>query len=179
MFARGTCRCAVSWSVFAVVTTGKQLIRGSERIADFTAIREQTCRSPHLFSVRVHALKASQRTGNIKQHKRRRRKWAWVQNIMQTVDLMIPPPPRSIWLLLEALMGLERINLGDYSAATDTWGQGSWTSSAGRQKEKSCSWSPEETGRRANDSQRGRRSQTRLTLTKADCFIKDKLEMIR
>lgn len=137
--------------VFAVVTAGKQLIRGSERIVVFSAISKQTSRSslspsPHRHhrdcmhcakppetSPTVHQTKTMQRY----EHGCRPRK---EHSVFSLSDLLIPAPPGSIQLLLAALMGLKSINPEDYLAATDTWGQGSWTPSAGRLKEKSCSW---------------------------------------
>lgn len=98
----------------------------------------------------------------------------WKQSSIQSFlgDLLIPAPPASIWLLLVALMRLESINLWDYLA----WGWGSWTSRAGQQKEKSCSWvnvrQAEEqlTPRWAQKSNRA--SATILVLIKADEWTK-------
>lgn len=84
--------------------------------------------------------------------------WAWLQFTNEPKvslrDLLIPASPRSIWLLLVTLIRLESINLGDYLAATETWGQGSWTSSAGWEEEKSCSGGWSEAARRTADSQK-------------------------
>lgn len=56
----------------------------------------------------------------------------WGPVVYLLSDLLIPAAQKSIGLLLEALMRLGSINPEDYSAASDTWGHGSWTSSVGQ-----------------------------------------------
>lgn len=125
--------------MFAVVTAGKQLIRGSERIVVFRAIADQTNRSSVFLSQHKHFkqqiphfqnfLNRVKTTHNATSGARRHVEEG--ESIFSPSDLLIPAPPGSIWLLLAALMGLRSINPRDYLAATDTWGQDSWTSSAG------------------------------------------------
>ena len=135
-------RLNVLGCMFAVVTAGKQLIRGSEGIVLFSAI---TKKNPRTFSLSVYSdtLYVLKKTNNtsitLLKLKTRLQLWALPQaeeragSRFALSDLLILAPPGSIWLLLAALMGLKGINLGGLLSSYQHM-------RAGRQNEKSCSW---------------------------------------